>query len=281
MVHKNVFKTRKWYGLALIAGLLLFQTACATASKQPAAHQESASAVAHEEKHWGYTGDVGPEYWYTLDPAYAIAKDGKAQSPINIVTGDLVPNDALQKPVLHYHETKFEVENNGHTIECLPIQDAENYITIDDQQYILQQFHFHAPSEHQIDGVYADMEVHLVHKDAQGNLAVVGILIREGQENALLEELFTKLPKEVTSEETLVHLEGLIDLSGLFTGNETMYRYDGSLTTPPCSEGVKWSVAGQSIELSTAQITAFKTLYTGNNRPVQNLYDRKVVLAGE
>jgi carbonic anhydrase len=212
MIHKNVFKTRKWYVSALIAGLLLFQTACATASKQPVAQQEP--AVAHEEKHWGYTGDVGPAYWYTLDPAYAIAKDGKAQSPINIVTGDLVANDALQKPVLHYHETKFEVENNGHTIECLPIHDDENYITIDGQPYILQQFHFHAPSEHQIDGVYADMEVHLVHKDAQGNLAVVGILIRGGQENVLLGELFTKLPKEVTSEETLVHLEGLIDLSG-------------------------------------------------------------------
>jgi carbonic anhydrase len=256
----------KRYLPALTAGILLFLGACATSS-----------SVGPAEKHWGYTGDTGPAYWYELDPAYAVARDGKAQSPIDILTEDAVEESALQKPEFHYTAIEFEAENNGHTIEIIPAV-FTNYIIIDNDTFILQQAHFHAPSEHRINGKAADAELHLVHKNAQGNIAVVGIFIVGGQENVLLHELFAKLPAGVGTGNS-APLEQEINLTGLLAENQLVYRYEGSLTTPPCSEGVKWSVASQPIELSPAQLAAFKTLYNGNSRPVQNLFTRKVYVA--
>jgi carbonic anhydrase len=262
---------RKWYLPLVIVGLVLLQVACGT----PGQKQVPPAGTGAEEKHWGYTGEVGPEYWHTLNPAYALAKDGKAQSPVNIATGDLVETDTLSKPVFHYAGIPFKMENNGHTIELVP-SDHSNYITIDTIDYVLQQVHFHAPSEHQINGQSFAMEAHLVHKDPQGAIAVVGILIAPGGENEVFKEAFAKLPKEITHEEDLVALDQPIDLSALFPGDAAWYRYDGSLTTPPCTEGVKWSVSNQFLEMSQAQIDAFTSIYSGNNRPVQNLYERKV-----
>ncbi|MDR3238426.1 MAG: carbonic anhydrase family protein [Spirochaetia bacterium] len=253
-------KNMKWYLAALLLVLLLAQAGC---KKE------------HEKKHWGYTGDTAPAYWYNLDPAYAIAKDGKAQSPVNIVTADLTA-EGPAKPEFHYQAVKFEVENNGHTIEGLPEHGAENYIILDKERYNLQQFHFHAASEHQINGKETPMEVHLVHKTAAGGLAVVGILIEAGKENAGLKELFAKMPAKEHSKN---NLDGEINLADLLTGTKEIYRYDGSLTTPPCSEGVKWSLSAQTIELSKEQINAFKGIYNGNNRPVQSLYERKIYIA--
>jgi carbonic anhydrase len=223
-----------------------------------------------EEHHWSYSGETGPEYWYLLDPAYAVARDGKAQSPINIVTGT-----AEEKPVFHYTATTFEVENNGHTIEAIP-EAGENFITLNGKDYVLQQFHFHSPSEHQLDGEYFDMELHLVHKAADENLAVVGFVISAGSENTALAELFAKLPVKQTAEGQAVHLNTPIDLSAFINGSETMYRYQGSLTTPPCTEGVQWTVSGEALQVSDGQLATFRTLYTGNNRPVQPLNDRQV-----
>jgi carbonic anhydrase len=263
MLEQKKRNSGKWYLLALTAGILLFQSACATSS-----------SVGQAEKSWGYTGDTGPAYWYKLDPAYAIARDGRAQSPIDILTADAVEESALQKPEFHYTAIEFEAENNGHTIEIIPAV-FNNYIIIDNDTFILQQAHFHAPSEHRINGKAADAELHLVHKNAQGNIAVVGIFIVEGQENALLHELFAKLPAGVGTGNSTA-LEQEMNLTDLLVEDQFVYRYEGSLTTPPCSEGVKWSVASQSIELSSAQLMAFKAVYNGNSRPVQNLFARKV-----
>jgi carbonic anhydrase len=228
------------------------------------------SQYPEEEHHWSYTGDTGPEHWYKLDPSYSAAREGKKQSPINIITGT-----AAEKPVFHYTATAFEVENNGHTIEAIPAEGA-NFITLNGKDYALQQFHFHAPSEHQLDGAYFDMEVHLVHKAADENLAVVGFVINAGRENAALAELFAKLPVKQTEEGQAVHLNTPIDLSEFISGNETLYRYEGSLTTPPCTEGVQWTVSGEALQVSAGQLAAFRTLYAGNNRPVQALNDRPV-----
>jgi carbonic anhydrase len=222
-----------------------------------------------EEPHWSYSGATGPEYWYELDPAYAAARDGQAQSPINIVTAV-----AVEKPAFHYTATAFDVENNGHTIEAIPV-DGENFITLNGKDYVLQEFHFHAPSEHQFDGVSFDMEVHLVHKAADENLAVVGFVISAGSENTTLAELFAKMPVKSAAGQA-VHLNTPIDLSALISGSETMYRYEGSLTTPPCTEGVQWTVSGAALEVSAGQLATFRTLYTGNNRPLQPLNDREV-----
>jgi carbonic anhydrase len=242
-----------------------------SAAKQEQQHPPAA------ETHWGYEGDIGPEFWHTLNPAYAVAQDGKAQSPINIATSSAVPNEELSKPAFHYTAIHFEMENNGHTIELVPLESG-NYITLDNTDYAFQQLHFHAPSEHTINGQSAVMEVHLVHKDAKGNLAVVGILIVAGAENEAFKEAFAKLPNSAASTENTAELEEPIDLSALFTADTALYRYDGSLTTPPCTEGVKWSVADNPLELSQEQIDAFTAIYSGNRRPVQNLNGRVVYI---
>ncbi|MDR3303916.1 MAG: carbonic anhydrase family protein [Treponema sp.] len=236
---------------------------------QLAAHLPS--KYPEEERHWSYSGDTGPDYWYELSPDYAAAKNGKAQSPINIVT-----NGALGKPTFHYSATSFEVENNGHTIEAIP-QAGENFITLNGKDYKLTQFHFHTPSEHQIDGAYFDMELHLVHTNAEGNIAVVGFMIRAGNENEILRELFAKMP--VNPSEHVTHLDAPVDLSAFITGGETLYRYEGSLTTPPCTEGVQWTVSGRALQISDAQLAAFRTVYMGNNRPIQALNGRPIIPA--
>ncbi|MDR2484571.1 MAG: carbonic anhydrase family protein [Treponema sp.] len=269
-----LLKNKRRY-LPLIIGVLvlLYAAGCGSAAKRSAPAHEAAAAG---EKHWGYTGDVGPDFWHTLSPDYALAKDGKAQSPINIVTGGLAETGGLSKPEFHYTGIPFKAENNGHTIALAP-SGADNYIVLDAADYALQQLHFHAPSEHRINGELCAMEAHLVHKDAAGNLAVVGILIVPGAENETLKEAFSKLPKEVTHEEP-VSLDAPIDLTALVPAGAGLYRYDGSLTTPPCTEGVKWSLADTALELSQEQIDAFTAVYSGNNRPVQNLYKRRVYI---
>jgi carbonic anhydrase len=259
--------------LTAVLGLILW----AFASCAAAARTTSPPLPALAAPHWSYEGDTGPEYWHALDSAYAIARDGKAQSPIDIVSSELILDSALVKPFIAYRKTPFEIENNGHTIELLPAADG-NAIVLDGESYELQQFHFHAPSEHLFDGRSFAMELHLVHKDARDNLAVIGMMIAEGARNETLGEIFENLPGEIAGE-GMPRPELEINLADLFTGDSGMYRYDGSLTTPPCTEGVKWSISMAPIAMSLPQIEAFRALYRGNKRPVQDRHGRSVYVA--
>jgi carbonic anhydrase len=251
----------------MVLGMLLTLTTCITGPPR-APPPDSAHSVS-----WGYEGDIGPAHWYALDPAYAIARDGKAQSPIDIDTKDAITDSALEELLIAYHKTLFEIENNGHTIELLPTATG-NGITLDGEFYALRQFHFHAPSEHRIDGNAFDMELHFVHQDRRGNPAVLGLMIAEGACNKTLGKIFENAPREISVEGTsLPEIE--IDLAELFSPGG-IYRYEGSLTTPPCTEGVKWNLVMEPIEMSRPQIDAFRALYQGNNRPVQNRYGRHI-----
>ncbi|MDR0927605.1 MAG: carbonic anhydrase family protein [Ignavibacteria bacterium] len=232
-----------------------------------------------EHKHWGYTGDVSPAHWHELDPAFAIAKDGKSQSPIDITTKNLAVSSSLKKPVFHYSSDLFGIENNGHTIQIDPLHKngyvSLNYITLDGADFFVQQAHLHSPSEHLIDGKMYEIELHIVHKNARGDVAVVGIMIEEGAENKTLADAFANLPKHNT-EGKILDLPSLINFGELLANNATVYRYDGSLTTPPCSEGVLWNVFAKPITMSKSQIDAFKAIYFGNNRPCQPLNNRPI-----
>jgi carbonic anhydrase len=260
--------------LSAAMGLMLIVLSACVSARAGEIPDSRARATVIETPHWSYEGDTGPEYWYALDPAYAIAGEGKAQSPIDIVDTELILNGAPAKPVFAYRKTLFEIENNGHTIELLPAA-AGNRITLDGKSYELRQFHFHTPSEHLINGAPFAMEMHLVHQDAGGDLAVVGVMIVEGERNETLREVFERLP----GEPGVARPEVELNLAELFSGSGGMYRYDGSLTTPPCTEGVKWSVAMAPIEMSSPQIDAFRARYRGNSRPVQNRYGRPVYAA--
>lgn len=246
-------------------------TGAASAGATPPTDAPAAPALA--AAHWSYEGESGPDQWYALADAYAACKTGVEQSPINIVTSNVSKDKSAAALTINYHPTAVTVMNNGHTIQA---NDASgtNSITVDGVEYKLAQFHFHTPSENQIDGQNFPMEGHLVHKSADGKLAVLGFLIKEGQANEPLAELWSKLPKDETK--TDVALDKAIDLTGLLPADKSTYQFEGSLTTPPCSEGVRWFVLQQPIEMSAEQIKAFQAIFPDDHRPVQELNGREV-----
>ncbi len=226
-----------------------------------------------DETQWGYDGDQGPQRWSALAPEYLLCGEGKAQSPIDIrdaVDVDLV---AIE---FHYGETANKIFNNGHTIQV--DVDPGSHIVYNGITYDLLQFHFHAPSEHTIDGEAAALEIHFVHKDRNSaSLAVVGILLSEGDgENESYAAVFDHLPADVGDPAPLGEP---IDLDTLLPEAQGYYTYQGSLTTPPCSEVVRWLLLDKPLELSTEQIAAFTAIYEANARPVQPLGERDLLRA--
>lgn len=226
----------------------------------------------HDDHGWSYDGDTGPEYWGDLDEEYRTCADGMEQSPINIESGHAAAKSIATLDV-HYADAVPTAVNNGHTIQINYPEGS--YIMLDGKQYNLLQFHFHAFSEHTINGNYYPMEMHLVHQSADGGLAVVGLMIVEGAQNAALAAIFDHLPVDV---DAIYEHTTAMNLAGVLPANHQVYRYDGSLTTPPCTEGVKWNVMVSPIELSSGQINAFTALYDHNYRPIQPLNGREVTL---
>ncbi|MFD0587390.1 carbonic anhydrase [Paenibacillus sp. GCM10027627] len=252
----------------LTGAVLLALSASAIVYAEPSATKSEVGSP-----HWSYEGSTGPGHWGDLSPDYAACKTGKEQSPINIKTFQANESGANEKVKVQYKTTAFTFGHNGHTIQANTASTA-NQLTIGGKAYTLAQFHFHTPSEHEINGKSSPLELHLVHKSLEGNLAVLGVLIKEGKANAALGELWSKLPKTQTS--TDLALKSPIELNKILPGDLDAYRYQGSLTTPPCSEGVKWTVLEEPIQMSKAQIRAFQTIFPDNHRPVQPVHGRIV-----
>ena len=231
----------------------------------------------HGAPHWGYGRDNGPASWSKLSPDYATCSIGRAQTPIDLVpTTRAAASAKAPGPELVFGrgERALHVVDNGHTIQ---VTDAGgSTLTLDGVRYELAQFHFHDPSEHTIRGRSYPMEMHLVHKSADGRLAVVGVLIAQGAENAMLAPLFRALPVKAGDE---TELKVALDLAQVLPREHRALRYAGSLTTPPCSEGVQWVVLERPITLSREQIASFTAIIGDDHRPVQPLNDRTVTAA--
>jgi carbonic anhydrase len=165
----------------------------------------------------------------------------------------------------------LQIVNNGHTQQVV-IPEGSG-ITLEGTRYPLKQFHFHAPSEHTIDGVADAMELHLVHITDAGEIAVVGVLLAEGDENSALKSVFEAMPAMAGPQQ---EVKGSVDLNALLPAQLTTFRYMGSLTTPPCSEGVHWLLMTERSSVSTAQVEAFRKIFGPDARPVQPLNDRDV-----
>ena len=217
---------------------------------------------------WGYEADNGPALWGTLDPAFAACAHGQEQSPIDLAGGR---RGGLAPLEFDYRRSRIAAENTGHTIQANP--DPGSSLTLDGVRYGLTQFHFHRGSEHLVDGVRLALEMHLVHAREDGGIAVVGVLFEEGTANAALAPLWSHLPDEPGTSHAL---PGALDLASLLPARRTAWRYRGSLTTPPCTEGVAWAVLAEPLSMSAAQIAAFATLYPNNCRPVQPLGGREL-----
>ena len=227
------------------------------------------------EADWSYRGETGPQHWGDLKPEYALAKTGRQQSPIDIRPASAFPRDAAPIEVT-YEPTTMEVLNNGHTIE--DDYHGGGSIRVDGHEYALAQFHVHTPSEHTVDGRHFPMEMHLVHRDADGNLAVVAVLIAEGERNAALARLEPHVPAEPCRSDPVEGVQ--VNAAELLPPSLASYRYSGSLTTPPCTEGVAWFVLRQPIEASQDQLARFHGIMGDNNRPTQPLNDRRLTAAG-
>ncbi len=224
-----------------------------------------------KEIHWGYAGEGAPENWAKLKPEYALCGSGISQSPVDF---DKTYRTDLDNIEFAYSDTPLKIVNNGHSIQvnCEP----GSTVTVDGEKYELVQFHFHAPSEHTVKGQFYDMELHLVHKNKNNDIAVVGVFMKKGAENKLIQVLWDNAPAELDKENVVSGVS--VNASGLLPKDRKYYHYYGSLTTPPCTEGVNWSVLKTPIEVSDAQIEKFKNIMgVNNNRPVQKVNKRFIL----
>jgi carbonic anhydrase len=224
--------------------------------------------------HWAYSGHEGPPHWAELDPAYRECEAGHRQSPIDIDRKDATPE---KLPALHfeYRPSPLDIVDNGHTVQVNYARGSA--LVIGGKRYDLVQFHFHHPAEEAFDGKRFDMVAHLVHRDAKGELAVVAIPLKAGTENPLIASLWRSLPKKGAHE--AANSKTAINVGELIPADHHYYSYSGSLTTPPCSEGVRWAVLAAPMEVSEAQIAAFAERYPNNARPVQKLNGRQVLVS--
>ena len=227
----------------------------ATAAAKPAVPPKK------KAEHWSYHGEGGPEHWGAMKSEYSLCSSGKRQSPIDIRDQISVQLDPVQ---FDYKASNFRVIDNGHTVQVNV--SAGNSIEVMGRRYELAQFHFHRPSEERINGRQFDMVVHLVHKDLEGKLAVVAVLLDRGSAQPVVQQVWNNLPLEKGEE---LAARSTLDLNELLPADRGYFTYMGSLTTPPCSEGVLWMVMKNPVSIAPQQIDIFSRLYPMNARPVQ------------
>ncbi|PAF46372.1 hypothetical protein BKH46_07845 [Helicobacter sp. 12S02634-8] len=230
-----------------------------------------ASAALSEEFHWSYEGKDSPEHWGKIAAEFSTCQTGHNQTPIDIT--HYIQAKYPKKIAFHYDDGIESVINNGHTIQANFKEESGSYIELNGHQYRLLQFHFHSPSEFLIDSKQYPLEMHLVHQDADGYLLVVGIQFQAGKENKILAPIWEIMPqKDKTSSVKK------IDLNKLMPNKPRFFEFGGSLTTPPCNEGVTWIMLQEPLEISKAQIEKFqKTMGGPTNRPLQPRNNRIIV----
>ena len=249
----------------VVGGLAI---ACLIAALQGCqADEQHAEDTGDGPIHWAYEGETGPERWGELDPSFEVCGSGMQQSPVDLAGAVTANADGLD---VRWQPTDAQVVDNGHTIQ---VDLAEgSAVTLEGREFSLLQFHFHLPSEHTVEGESFPMEVHFVHQAAEGDLAVIGVLMETGEADPLIQSIWDAIPATGAPPAAITGF----DPSALLPEVRSYSRYAGSLTTPPCSEIVSWVVMTESIPVSEAQVQAFAALYPMNARPVQALNGRVV-----
>lgn len=268
---KRLFRT----SFLAIAVLSLGMVACCNSKQNnetTATDEQPSVQNSCENVKWSHKkGDVGPDNWENLCSGFADC-GGKRQSPINIDTELVEVKEDMPMPVFNYGKTKVDIINNGHTVQFNV--SGKHTVNLEGKEYTLLQFHYHAKSEHTIDNQHYPLEVHFVHKHSDNEFAVLGILFVEGAENALLSKYLEHFPTQKGAYAS----EDEIDILALFPEDKSYYRYNGSLTTPPCSEIVNWYVLTTPVEASVEQIKSFAAILHNNYRPVLPVNEREVFI---
>lgn len=246
------------------------RTQLALAHPAPAASlppRDTHTGTGHEV-HWSYDGESGPDNWGKLKPEWKTCASGDRQSPIDIRDGVRVD----QEPVRFYYKPSgFRVIDNGHTVQVNV--SGGNRILVMGREFELVQFHFHRPSEERVNGKLYDMVAHLLHKDKDGRLAVVAVLMDKGAPNPIIQSVWNHLPLERNVE---YPASLALDVEALLPEDRSYFSYMGSLTTPPCSEGVLWLVMRNPVAIAPEQVDAFARLYPNNARPIQQAAGRLI-----
>lgn len=218
---------------------------------------------------WSYEGSTGPESWGDLKPEYALCKNGVEQSPVDLV----FKKPKSGRPIkVAYGETDARVIDNGHTV--VVNFDSGNSIEIEGVTYDLKSAEFHTASEHTISGNRLPMELQLIHQNSKGELAILGVILIEGPSHPVIETIWQNMPIQKGLEKVI---NAKINPENLIPETMTYYHYVGSLTSPPCTEGVNWNVFNTPVTLSKEQILTFRQLYPSNHRPIQNIGPRSTV----
>ena len=232
-----------------------------------------ASTAATDPPEFSYTENGGPDKWGSLSPDYKTCDTGTSQSPVNL---GKATRGALPPLEFHYEPGPAEIVNNGHSVE-VEFEEESSSVTLEDVEYALVQAHYHLPSEHQLGRIQEPIEFHLVHQSHAGELLVVGVLVRAGAPSEPWGAIASVLPPEEGESAELPR----VDPSRLLpadAGEGPRWSYDGSLTTPPCTEDVQWNVLQTRLEMSPRQIQKFKAIYSANNRPLQPRNGREIVV---
>lgn len=276
-------------GLLIASMLIGLAPSLVHSSETDAKESHSPSVV-----HWEYSGAAGPSNWHKISDKFALCGSGKRQSPVDI---QLEMPANLYPLVFRHQSIPLQVVNNGHTLQAnygtlitnetvkiggktYPIKQKPVYnsqMMLGDLSYKLLQLHFHTPSEHAINGRRAAMEVHMVHQSADGNLAVVGVLLSRGEQNSLLQQILDNASPTINRVNAPQGLT--INASDLLPANRQFFHYSGSLTTPPCSENVNWFVMKSEMQVSDQQIKRFAQLIGNNARPLQEINWRSMLIS--
>ena len=274
-------KTLKYFGkrfcltMVISSSLLSFLpmlTFAGKASEKTGNTTEGPSSTSHDtrlQSHWDYMGIEGPEHWGMLTEKYMTCEAGNRQSPINITMTH--HGDHQQKLVFHYKTSQLHEMNNGHTIQVSHVSGCR--VDLNNRKYQLRQFHFHAPSEHHIEGKSFPMEMHLVHQDETGHVLVLAVMMATDARQPVLSKLWKWLPEQ-TQQEVSIPLE--LSLTDMLPIRTSHYTYSGSLTTPPCTEGVQWIVLKDPMHVTQQDVDQFVQIIGHNARPVQPLRGRHI-----
>jgi carbonic anhydrase len=258
----------RWRKLSLAAGSIAMVVAGCSSTPSDSSSAEPSSKDGMPTASWSYTGDNGPEAWGELSPDFAACSEGKRQSPIEIKDPT---STKRQPPTFDYTDGTSAVDNNGHSIEAT--SGPGNSMSVDGTEYSLIRMHFHAPSETVMDGTTYPVEAHFVHQSKAGDLAVFAVLFEEGRDSEGWESFVDQMGLEDEA-------SGIakITWSQMLPSKTKTVRFDGSLTTPECTEGLNWLVATTPVEVSSDQISEFRGAYDDNARPVQPVNGREVTI---
>lgn len=252
----------------LIASGLIFSASCNEHNNN---NEKEVSHNSHS--HWGYAGESGPKFWGELKNSYIDCKVGKRQSPIDINKEMIKNSDSLKSLYFDYKDASINIINNGHTIQVN--SDNNSFALFQGKEFKLLQFHFHALSEHTVNGEHYAMEMHLVHQAEDGELGVVGVFFKVGEYNRTMQKVLKFMPKDSDSKNEITNFT--INPTEFLPINRDYYHYLGSLTTPPCTQLVEWYVMKEPIEISQKQLEQFQRLYSKNYRPVTPLNGRVIL----